>query len=131
MRDQTGRGQLVEGALLRTALTFFSGMLIEEAALKLDREPPSLASTTGDDWPKGMERFLAKMMARERDRRFASATEAIEAWRKVCKVMGNLPRRGPPRSVPFRDDEADRTSPTFAGTISGSHPAFRPTTRQR
>src|SRR6185503_21027851 len=29
-RDTTGRGQMVEGALLRTALTFFSPTLIEE-----------------------------------------------------------------------------------------------------
>ena len=58
-RDQTGRGQLVEGALLRTALTFFSGMLIEEAVLKLDREPtlnrsqtagPSDIFRTKDGW---------------------------------------------------------------------------------
>jgi len=118
------------GAVAFRALTgrlpFEGANALTLIALKLDREAPTLASTTGDDWPKGMERFLAKMMARERDRRFASATEAIEAWRKVCKVMGNLPRRGPPKSVPFRDDEADRTSPTFAGTLSGSHPAFRP-----
>jgi crotonobetainyl-CoA:carnitine CoA-transferase CaiB-like acyl-CoA transferase len=59
VRDQTGRGQLVEGALLRTALTFFSGMLIEESVLKLDREPslnrsqtaaPSDIFRTTDGW---------------------------------------------------------------------------------
>lgn len=59
VRDQTGRGQLVEGALLRTALTFFSGMLIEEAVLKLDRKPtlnrsqtaaPSDIFRTKDGW---------------------------------------------------------------------------------
>jgi crotonobetainyl-CoA:carnitine CoA-transferase CaiB-like acyl-CoA transferase len=58
-RDQTGRGQLVEGALLRTALTFFSGMLIEEEVLKLDRKPtlnmsqtagPSDVFKTQDGW---------------------------------------------------------------------------------
>jgi crotonobetainyl-CoA:carnitine CoA-transferase CaiB-like acyl-CoA transferase len=58
-REQTGRGQLVEGALLRTALTFFSGMLIEEAVLKLDRKPtlnrsqtagPSDIFRTTDGW---------------------------------------------------------------------------------
>ena len=58
-RDQTGRGQLVEGALLRTALTFFSGMLIEEAVLNLEREPtlnrsqtagPSDIFRTKDGW---------------------------------------------------------------------------------
>ncbi|MBU6443495.1 MAG: CoA transferase [Alphaproteobacteria bacterium] len=38
-RAQTGRGQLVEGALLRTAMTYFSPLLIEEAVLHLDRKP--------------------------------------------------------------------------------------------
>jgi crotonobetainyl-CoA:carnitine CoA-transferase CaiB-like acyl-CoA transferase len=58
-REQTGRGQLVEGALLRTALTFFSTMLIEEAALAPGREPslnrsqtaaPSDIYRTSDGW---------------------------------------------------------------------------------
>jgi crotonobetainyl-CoA:carnitine CoA-transferase CaiB-like acyl-CoA transferase len=59
VRDTTGRGQLVEGALLRTGLTFFSGMLIEEAVLGLGREPslnrsqtagPSDIFRTKDGW---------------------------------------------------------------------------------
>ena len=58
-REQTGRGQLVEGALLRTALTYFSTMLIEEAVLHPDREPslnrsqtaaPSDVYRTKDGW---------------------------------------------------------------------------------
>jgi len=58
-RETTGRGQLVEGALLRTALTFFSPTLIEEDALKLDRKPslnrsqtagPSDIFKTKDGW---------------------------------------------------------------------------------
>jgi len=46
VRDTTGRGQLVEGALLHTAMTFFSGMLIEESVLKLDRKPSGNRSQT-------------------------------------------------------------------------------------
>lgn len=58
-REQTGRGQLVEGALLRTALTYFSTMLIEEKVLGPDREPslnrsqtaaPSDIYRTKDGW---------------------------------------------------------------------------------
>jgi crotonobetainyl-CoA:carnitine CoA-transferase CaiB-like acyl-CoA transferase len=45
-RETTGRGQLVEGALLRTALTFFSPTLIEEEVLKLDRKPTLNRSQT-------------------------------------------------------------------------------------
>ncbi|MGE0727943.1 MAG: CaiB/BaiF CoA transferase family protein [Acidimicrobiia bacterium] len=36
-RDQTGEGQFIEGALLRTALTFNSGALIEQDLLGIDR----------------------------------------------------------------------------------------------
>ena len=58
-RDQTGKGQLVEGALLRTALTYFSTMLIEESVLHLGRKPtlnrsqtaaPSDIFRTKDGW---------------------------------------------------------------------------------
>ncbi|HSM94396.1 MAG TPA: CoA transferase, partial [Rhizomicrobium sp.] len=45
-RDVTGRGQLVEGALLRTAMTFFSPTLIEEEVLKLGRKPTLNRSQT-------------------------------------------------------------------------------------
>jgi crotonobetainyl-CoA:carnitine CoA-transferase CaiB-like acyl-CoA transferase len=58
-RETTGRGQLVEGALLRTALTFFSTMLMEEAVLHPGRVPslnraqtagPSDIYRTKDGW---------------------------------------------------------------------------------
>ena len=58
-REVTGRGQLVEGALLRTAVTFFSTMLIEESVLHLGRKPtlnrhqtaaPSDIYRTRDGW---------------------------------------------------------------------------------
>jgi crotonobetainyl-CoA:carnitine CoA-transferase CaiB-like acyl-CoA transferase len=45
-RDVTGKGQLVEGALLRTAMTFFSPTLIEEAVLGLGRKPSLNRSQT-------------------------------------------------------------------------------------
>lgn len=59
VRETTGRGQLVEGALLRTALTFFSTLLIEETVLGLHRRPtlnraqfaaPSDIYRTKDGW---------------------------------------------------------------------------------
>ena len=58
-REATGRGQLVEGALLRTALTYFSPTLIEEEVLKINRQPtlnrsqtsgPSDVYRTKDGW---------------------------------------------------------------------------------
>jgi serine/threonine protein kinase len=94
-------------------------------ALKLDREPPTLAQTTGDSWPATIERFLGRMMARERDKRFASAHEAVETWHKVCKVMGNNPRKGPPSSVTNREERfTDLTDGnTFMSTDSASIPS--------
>ena len=92
-------------------------------ALKLDRDPPSLASTTGDEWPASIERFLAKIMARDREKRFSSAMEAVEAWRRVCRVMGNAPqRRAPPSSLKSRevmDDKTEITMATYSSTGSG------------
>ena len=89
-------------------------------ALKLDREAPSLAHTTGDEWPASIERFLSKMMAREREKRFATAQEAIESWRKVCRVMGNAPRRAPPL-VPLREERTEVTAGTYPGTAASNH----------
>ena len=105
-------------------------------ALKLDREPPSLAQTTGDAWPATIERFLNKMMARERDKRFSSAEEAFQSWRKVCKVMGNNPRRGPPTSISMReeaaaDDRTEVTARTFNATESVSIPGSARSPRSR
>ncbi len=45
-REATGEGQMVEGALLRTALTFFAPTLIEEDALKIGRVPSLNRSQT-------------------------------------------------------------------------------------
>ncbi|HEY8040322.1 MAG TPA: serine/threonine-protein kinase, partial [Polyangiaceae bacterium] len=94
-------------------------------ALKLDREPPTLSSTTGDEWPASIERFLAKMMARDREKRFLGAAEALSAWRKVCRAMGNAPRRRP-RTLPVREERTDVTSRTFTSISSVSKVGSRP-----
>jgi serine/threonine-protein kinase len=89
-------------------------------ALKLDREPPSLASVTGDEWPGVIERYLLRMMARDREKRFATALEAREAWREVCEKMGDSPsiRRPSVASVPTVDER------TEAGTSSVGDDAY-------
>ena len=89
-------------------------------ALKLDREAPSLAATTGDEWPGTIERFLEKMMARAREIRFKDASEALERWRNVRRVMGETTPPPPPKSVRLREewpsDDTEVTDPTFGGT---------------
>jgi len=77
-REQTGRGQLVEGALLRTATTFFSGMLIEEAVLKLGREPTlNRAQTSGPG-----------DILRTKDGWITVAVNGDPLFRRVAKLVG-------------------------------------------
>jgi serine/threonine-protein kinase len=92
-----------------------SGMIM---ALKIDRPAPSLSDVTREQWPSGIERFLAKALQRDRALRYASAEEALEAWQAVLPRPGAAPaaeRRTP--SVPPVGDAFDRTAvdgpPTF------------------
>ncbi len=52
-------------------------------SLKLDRNAPSLAEATGEKWPAGVERFVARALDRKREKRYATALEALDAWRKI------------------------------------------------
>ena len=78
VRDQTGRGQMVEGALLRTAMTFFSGMLIEESVLKLDREPSLNRSQTA----------APSDIFRTKDGWITIAVNGDPLFRRVAKLVG-------------------------------------------
>ncbi len=125
------------GAVAFRALTgrlpFEGSNALTLIALKLDRDPPTLAQTTGDTWPAAIEKFLSKIMARERERRFTSALEAYDAWRKVCKVMGGNARRRaaqPPPPSFVREDQTEVTAATF--TDVGGPGSYRaPPTRRR
>jgi crotonobetainyl-CoA:carnitine CoA-transferase CaiB-like acyl-CoA transferase len=77
-REQTGMGQMVEGALLRTALTFFSPTLIEEDALKINRVPSLNRSQTAG--PSDI--FKAK------DGWITVAVNGDPLFRRVCKLIG-------------------------------------------
>jgi eukaryotic-like serine/threonine-protein kinase len=115
------------GAVAFRALTgrlpFEGSNALTLIALKLDRDPPTLAQTTGDTWPAAIEKFLAKIMAREREKRFSTAIDALDSWRKVCKVMGNArtPAPNPPPSFSARDDHTEVTSASFTdvGSLGG------------
>jgi serine/threonine-protein kinase len=52
-------------------------------SLKLDRSAPSLHEATGEKWPAGIERFLERALDRRREQRFATAEEALSAWRAI------------------------------------------------
>ncbi len=87
-------------------------------ALKLDRDPPTLQAMTGDTWPASLERTLARMMARDRERRFASTREALEAWQEVCGVMGDAPSK-PLRGGMASREEAGEASASVTVTSTG------------
>ena len=86
---------------------------VQLIALKLDREPPTLRSVTNDEWPQAVEGFLARMMARDRERRFTSAPEALRAWREVCDTMtgsrAQMRRTGSISMPPPPADDDDAT----------------------
>jgi serine/threonine-protein kinase len=119
--------------MLTGRLPFEGSTALNLIALKLDREPPSLAITTGDTWPAALERLLAKLMARDRDHRFASAQDALAAWHDVCEVMGDNPRRSAPRgrlssdTSENQDDEAQRT---VGSTVTSTHTDAGPSRRR-
>jgi serine/threonine-protein kinase len=118
--------------MLAGRLPFEGSTAINIIALKLDHEPPSLADITGDTWPAALEKMLSKMMARERERRFGSASETLEAWQALCTVMGDLPAtivrsRGPRSDDGASDDAAPSGGVTVNATrtITGANPSSR------
>ncbi len=112
-------------------LPFEGASALTLIALKLDRDPPSLMEVTGDTWPAAMEKFLAKIMSREREKRFGSVTEALEAWRKVCRVMGNARRRPPSQALPTPRDEQTEVTAAASFTDMGGPLEGLPPLRRR
>jgi serine/threonine protein kinase len=112
--------------MLTGRLPFESSNALNLIALKLDREAPSLAALTGDTWPAALEKTLSLLMARDRDRRFASAAAALQAWQDVRDTMGAAPRRSAPRvaaSASREYDEAhDEALQTLGSTVTSTQP---------
>lgn len=101
-----------------------AGMIM---ALKVDRQAPSLSEVTDEQWPAGLERFLARALQRDREARFPSALEALEEWRAIMPLP--MPQRTPPprrrpAARPVHPDEAKTTvdgAPTMT-EVSYSEP---------
>lgn len=90
-RDRTGRGQLVEGALLATALTYFSNVLIEEEKLGLGRRPTlNRGQTAGPS-----------DIFRTKDGAIVIAVNGNPLFRRIARLIGEESWPDDPR---FRDD---------------------------
>jgi serine/threonine protein kinase len=74
-------------------------------AMKLDRPAPTLEMATSEKWPVGIERFLERALARRREERFATATEALSAWRAIQPA--NITRLGRAMRAPLRADQSE------------------------
>jgi crotonobetainyl-CoA:carnitine CoA-transferase CaiB-like acyl-CoA transferase len=92
-RETTGRGQLVEGALLRTALAFFSPTLIEEQVLGLDRHPTLNRSQTA----------APSDIFRVKDGFIVVAVNGDPLFRRVARLIGAYDWLDDPR---FASDKA-------------------------
>lgn len=89
-------------------------------SLKLDRNAPSLEEATGEKWPSGVERFLEKALARQRENRFSTAVEALDAWRSIQPA--NITKaKLPPSRPPSKREPPPPALPSlsFSGSVAG------------
>jgi eukaryotic-like serine/threonine-protein kinase len=81
-------------------------------AMKLDRAAPSLAEATGEKWPTGIERFLERALDRKRERRFSTASEALESWRAIQPANITRSRRSQRRPLSELPEPIVEDNPT-------------------
>jgi uncharacterized protein YxeA len=85
-----------------TGRTLFSGKTAKEIVLKHIKEPPPAASSIDGTVPDDLDLVLAKMLAKDPDQRYQSATEVIAALEEVCAhhgIKGAIIRRGVGKKV--------------------------------
>ncbi len=95
-------------------------------SMKLDRQAPSLAEVTGEKWPAGVERFLERALARRREDRFGTASEALTSWRAIQPENITRARRTSQRAritepPPHADDPATVVDGPPEMTVDGTY----------
>lgn len=94
-KSQTGQGQVVEGALLATALTVTNAMLIEQAMLGIDRKPsgnrgqtsaPVDIFKTADGW------ILVQVVGQPLFKRWAELMGEAEFWLNDPRFKDDISR---------------------------------------
>lgn len=110
-RDKTGKGQLVEGALIRTAMTFFSQMLIEESVLHPGRKPTLNRSQTA----------APSDIYKTKDGWITVAVNGDPLFRRVARLIGAEEWLGDPRfaSDKLRGDNGEIISARVAQWCAG------------
>jgi serine/threonine protein kinase len=88
-------------------------------SLKLERSAPSLEEATGEKWPSGVERFLSRALARQREKRFSTAQEALEAWRSIQPSNITKVKLPPSRPPSIREAPPQASALTFTGSVAG------------
>lgn len=84
------------------------------ASAKLETEPPPLAKATGEQWPASIESFVGKCLAKQREDRFATATEALTALRTVMQKHATV--TGQPPGEASRPPSGPRAAPPSSST---------------
>ncbi|MBL9024639.1 MAG: serine/threonine protein kinase [Myxococcales bacterium] len=95
-------------------------------SLKLDRNAPRLEEATGEKWPQGVERFLERALDRHKEKRFASAEEALAAWRAIQPANITRAKLPPSQQKRTTPPPPAAVSLSFAGS-SAMFPEDHPT----
>jgi crotonobetainyl-CoA:carnitine CoA-transferase CaiB-like acyl-CoA transferase len=114
-RQQTGQGQVVEGALLATALSVTNAPLIEQAMLNINRTPtgnrgqtaaPSDIFRTSDGW------VLVQVVGQPLYRRWAELMGEPERWLNDPRFKDDISRGENSEAISARMSQwcAERTS---------------------
>jgi crotonobetainyl-CoA:carnitine CoA-transferase CaiB-like acyl-CoA transferase len=124
-RGRSGRGQIVEGALLATALTFANATLIEQAVIAVNRVPtgnlgqtaaPSDIYRTKDGW------VLCAVTGQPLFVRWARLMNEEDVWLKDPRFANDIKRgdNGPVISERMARWCAERTTQDAVDTLGGA-----------
>ena len=124
-RDRTGRGQQVETALLRTALSVFGAFVTEQAALGLDRVPSGnrvQTSAPSDCFACRDGHVLVHVVSEGLFRRLARLIGATD-WLDDPTLVGDAPRGAASERLCTRLQQwcAARTVQQAVASLQGAH----------
>jgi serine/threonine-protein kinase len=81
-------------------------------ALKLRRTAPTLSEVTGEAWPRGIERWVGALLAREPAARPSTARDALDELGALCRSL---------RTAPALSTDRQRVARALASTATAQH----------